>query len=82
VINKYRIRDKIGYLTLDNTKNNDIALDNIGKDLGFNGRMRRGRYFGHILNLSAKALLFKKNIDAFKKQLNGKAMLTETEYKL
>lgn len=82
VIDEYGIRDKIGYFTLDNAENNDTAMDDIGKNLGFDGRRRRGRCFGHILNLSAKALLFGKSVYAFEKQLRGEAMLTETEYEL
>jgi hypothetical protein len=35
-----------------------------------------------IFSISAKALLFGKNVDAFEKQLNGEAMLTETECEL
>lgn len=82
VIDEYGIRDKIGYFTLDNAENNDTAMNDIGKNLGFDGRRRRGRCFGHILNLSAKALLFGKNVDAFEQKLIGTAILTETEYEL
>ncbi|EFZ03427.2 restless-like transposase [Metarhizium robertsii ARSEF 23] len=67
VIDEHGIRDKI---------------DDIGKNLGFDGRRRRGRCFGHILNLSAKALMFGKSVHAFEKRLRGEAMLTETEYEL
>ncbi|KAM3450151.1 hypothetical protein NHJ6243_009855, partial [Beauveria neobassiana] len=82
VIDQYAIRDKVGYFTLDNAENNDTAMDEIGKDLGFDGRMRRGRCFGHILNLSAKALLFGKNLGAFETELTGEALLAEAEYEL
>lgn len=77
VIDQYAIRDKVGYFTLDNAENNDTAMDEIGKDLGFDGRMRRGRCFGHILNLSAKALLFGKNLGAFETELTGESLLAE-----
>ncbi|KAM3561796.1 hypothetical protein ARSEF4850_003029 [Beauveria asiatica] len=82
VIDQYAIRDKVGYFTLDNAENNDTAMDEIGKDLGFDGRMRRGRCFGHVLNLSAKALLFGKNLGAFEIELTGEALLAEAEYEL
>ncbi|OWT42456.1 PIF1-like helicase domain-containing protein [Pochonia chlamydosporia 170] len=56
-IEAFGIEENIGYFTLDNAENNDTALEAIGKKLGFNGARRRGRCFGHIVNLSAKALL-------------------------
>ncbi|EXK75729.1 hypothetical protein FOQG_19506 [Fusarium oxysporum f. sp. raphani 54005] len=52
--------EKIGYFALDNAENNDTAMEVIGAELGFDGRLRRGRCIGHIINLSAKALLFGK----------------------
>ncbi|KAG7423473.1 hypothetical protein Forpi1262_v014466 [Fusarium oxysporum f. sp. raphani] len=72
--------EKIGYFTLDNAANNDTAMEVIGAELGFDGRLRRGRCFGHTINLSAKALLFGKNADAFEQQLSGAEALSDTEY--
>jgi hypothetical protein len=72
--------EKIGYFTLDNAENNDTAMEVIGAELGFNGRLRRGRCIGHTINLSAKALLFGRNSDAFEKQLSGAEALSDTEY--
>jgi hypothetical protein len=54
----------------------------IGGELGFDGRKRRGRCFGHILNLSARALLFGSNPEAFENQLSGAAALSETEHEV
>jgi len=78
----FGIKDKIGYFTLDNANNNDTALESIGKELGFDGARRRGRCFGHTVNLSAKALLFGNNTDAFEDQLSGAEPLAEAEYEL
>ncbi|PQK15635.1 hypothetical protein BB8028_0005g11470 [Beauveria bassiana] len=36
--------EKVGYFTLDNAENNDTAMEVIGGELGFDGRLRRGRY--------------------------------------
>ncbi|KJZ71327.1 hypothetical protein HIM_09263 [Hirsutella minnesotensis 3608] len=71
VIEAYGIQDKIGYFTLDNAENNDTAMEIIGAELGFIGRTRRGRCFGHTLNLSAKSILFGHKADAFERQLSG-----------
>ncbi|OAQ58122.1 restless-like transposase [Pochonia chlamydosporia 170] len=81
-IEAFGIEENIGYFTLDNAENNDTALEAIGKKLGFNGARRRGRCFGHIVNLSAKALLFGKDTDAFEEQLSGAEALSEAEYEL
>ncbi|KAL6406014.1 restless-like transposase [Ilyonectria robusta] len=72
--------EKIGYFTLDNAENNDTAMEVIGAELGFDGRLRRGRCIGHTINLSAKALLFGKKAGAFEQQLSGAEALSDTEY--
>jgi hypothetical protein len=82
VIEAYQIQDKIGYFTLDNAENNDTAMEIIGGELGFVGKARRGRCFGHTLNLSAKSILFGHKADAFKRQLSGQAPLSEAEHLL
>jgi hypothetical protein len=71
VIEAYQIQDKIGYFTLDNAENNDTAMEIIGGELGFVGKARRGRCFGHTLYLSAKSILFGHKADAFERQLSG-----------
>jgi hypothetical protein len=55
-------------------------MEVIGAELGFNGRLRRGRCIGHTINLSAKALLFGRNTNAFEQQLSGAEALSDTEY--
>jgi hypothetical protein len=82
VLDAYAIRDRIGYFTLDNADGNDRAMEIIGAELGFVGSTRRGRCFGHTLNLSAKALLFGHNVEAFEEQLSGEAALSEAEHSL
>jgi hypothetical protein len=82
VIDSFEISDKIGYFTLDNADNNDTAMEAIGAKLGFNGARRRGRCFGHTLNLAAKAILFGKSADAFEEQLSGVKPLSEDEHAL
>ncbi|KAK6843994.1 restless-like transposase [Apiospora arundinis] len=73
-------KKKIGYFTLDNAENNSTAMEVIGAELGFNGRLRRGRCIGHTINLAAKALLFGHHPDAFEKQLTGAVALTDADY--
>ena len=82
IIHEYRIEDKVGYFTLDNAQNNDVAMEVLGAELGFNGKARRGRCFGHIVNLAAKEILFGKNAEAFERQLSGAEALSEAEHEL
>lgn len=73
---------RIGYATLDNAENNDTAWQVIGAELGFEGPLRRGRCFGHTINLSAKALLFGNDVNAFEEELQGAVALSEQDYTL
>jgi hypothetical protein len=57
-------------------------MEIIGGELGFVGKTRRGRCFGHTLNLSAKSILFGHKADAFERQLSGQAPLSEAEHLL
>ncbi|OBS16408.1 hypothetical protein FPOA_12943 [Fusarium poae] len=57
--------EKIGYFTLDNAENNDTAMEVIGAELGFDGRLRRGRCFGHTINLLGGSLPFGGYSDRF-----------------
>jgi hypothetical protein len=82
IICDYKIEKKIGYFTLDNAENNDTAMAIVGAELGFNGKARRGRCFGHLLNLAAKAILFGKNVEAFEQQLSGAEALSHAEHEL
>jgi hypothetical protein len=74
--------ERMSYFTLDNAKNNTIAMVAIGQKLGFDGRLRRGRCISHIVNLAAKALLFGNDPDAFKKQFDGIFPLNNANYQL
>ncbi|KID81255.1 restless-like transposase [Metarhizium guizhouense ARSEF 977] len=82
VLDAYGIKDRIGYFTLDNAESNDKAMEVIGGELGFVGATKRGRCFGHTIDLSAKSLLFGHNVEAFEEQLSGAAALSEAEHTL
>jgi hypothetical protein len=56
ILKSYKILNKIGYFTLDNASNMDLVMEEISMKLGFEPKSRRIRYFGHILNLVAKAI--------------------------
>jgi hypothetical protein len=74
--------ERVGYFTLDNAENNTTVMVAIGQKLGFDGKLRRGRCIGHIVNLAAKALLFENDPNAFEKQLDGTSPLNNADYQL
>ncbi|KAF4434523.1 restless-like transposase [Fusarium acutatum] len=82
VLDAYGIQDKIGNFTLDNAESNDKAMEVIVSELGFVGSRRRGRCFGYTLNLSANALLFSHNVEAFEEQLLAEPALSKAEHTL
>jgi hypothetical protein len=51
---EYSIEKKIGYFTLDNARNNDTCMQELGLELNFNHKFRRLRCAGHMINLMAK----------------------------
>jgi len=75
ILRSYSIQEKIGYFTLDNASNNDTAIEEIGRALGFDGKRRRIRCFGHIINLAVKALLFGHDADAFESEITAKGTI-------
>lgn len=55
-------------------------METIGGELGFVGARRRGRCFGHVLNPSAKAILFGDDANAFDRRLSRAKPLAEAEH--
>lgn len=83
ILESYEIPDeKIGYFTLDNAPNNDTAMDAIGERFTFCSRGRRGRCFGHVINLVVKAILFGKDADAFESCSRQGDVSATTEHEL
>jgi hypothetical protein len=82
IIDLFGIGDKVGYATLDNAPNNDTAMNSLGELIGFEGKRRRVRCFGHTLNLAAKALLFGKCADALELDdpFSGASVVSDVEW--
>lgn len=64
-IDDYDIRDRVGYFILDNTSSNDVAVNELSRELGLNSRWRRLRCAGHIINLIARQALFGEDYEMF-----------------
>ena len=77
ILIEYSIDDKIGYFALDNARNMDSAMDQLREQFGFNGRSRRARCLGHIINLVCKALLFGHDAEAIEEVLVGDSSVND-----
>jgi hypothetical protein len=74
--------NQLGFFIGDNTASNNTIiraiLAHLCPDLK-NSNSRRVRYLGYIINLAAKAFLFKKDADAFKEESKTKKKLSKLE---
>jgi hypothetical protein len=52
------ISSNLGYFVLDNTFNNNITLQELGKRMGFDTKTKRLRCMGYVINLIAAAYFF------------------------
>ena len=52
---------------LDNALNNNTTLVELAKTIGFDPKVKRLRYMGHILNLITKAYLYGQDASDFEK---------------
>jgi hypothetical protein len=57
-------------------------MNSLGELIGFEGKRRRVRCFGHTLNLAAKALLFGKCADALELDdpFSGASVVSDVEW--
>ncbi|KAJ3453329.1 hypothetical protein MRS44_017576 [Fusarium solani] len=83
ILEPYKIpEEKIGYFTLNNAPNDDTTIDTIRERFKFYGKERWGRCFGHVINLMVKAILFRKDADAFESRLEHGDILATAEHEL
>ena len=64
---EWDIVEKWGVCVADNAENNDTACRALVRDLrpGEPEGVRRARCFGHIINLTAKAFIYRKKAEGF-----------------
>ncbi|KAK8096312.1 restless-like transposase [Apiospora kogelbergensis] len=85
LVTKFDIGEKIGACVTDNASSNDTAMDHLGETFdwgGWTGRRRRGRCFGHILNLAARPLLHGNAEQPVETFIETHEQLTDAEYDL
>ena len=70
VLDDFGIRNKLGYLVIDNATTNDRLIDAIAQSLHsegvqYNAQQRRLRCNGHVINLAVQAFLFGRTVDDY-----------------
>ena len=70
ILNDYEIRNKLGYMVMDNAHSNDSLITAIAASLSdegvlYNAEQRRLRCNGHVINLAVQAFLFGKTVDDY-----------------
>ena len=58
----------LGYFVLDNASNNDTTLVKLLKTIGFDPKVKRLRYIGHIFNLITKRYLYRQDVSKFEEE--------------
>jgi hypothetical protein len=75
ILQDFDIAPRLGYYIRDNHGSNDICLRVICRNLRPDIKdpdTKRVRYLKHILNLTAKAFLFRKDTKSFEEETNQK----------
>ncbi|KAF4448243.1 restless-like transposase [Fusarium austroafricanum] len=70
----------IGHEIIEILESYEISEEKIG--FKFHGKKRRGRCFGHVINLVVKAILFGRDADAFESRLGHGDLLATAEQEL
>ena len=70
VLNDYEIRNKLGYMVMDNVGSNDTLINAVATSLNNEGvaydvNHRRLRCNGHVINLAVQAFLFGKAVNDY-----------------
>ena len=70
ILDDYEIRNKLGYLVMDNASSNDTLIKVIANTLGdqgvqYDAEQRHLRCNGHVINLAVQAFLFGKTVDDY-----------------
>jgi hypothetical protein len=82
IIRVIDVKDQLGFFIGDNTGINNTAIRAILSQLRLDIKdpdSRRVRCLGHIINLTAKASLFGKDVDAFEEESYTKKKLSKFE---
>ncbi len=70
ILDKYKIRNKLGYIVIDNAYQNNSLIVVIADALRnqgvlYNAQERRLRYNDHVINLAVQAFLFRKTVNNY-----------------
>ncbi|KAL9561355.1 hypothetical protein ACKAV7_014710 [Fusarium commune] len=77
IIYEYGFECRVGYFVTDNAESNDMYLEELATELGFNKQHHRLRCCGHIINLVARSILFGTDADAFEEDCQANKELQD-----
>ena len=71
MLNNYGIRNKLGYMVINNVRSNNTLINAVTASLNnkgvlYNTSYRRLRYNNHVINLTIQAFLFRKTVNNYK----------------
>ena len=71
MLNNYGIRNKLGYMVMDNVRSNNTLINAVTASLNneevlYNTNHRRLRYNNYVINLAIQAFLFRKAVNNYK----------------
>ena len=75
ILDIFEITRRIGYITTDNTTNNDTTIAQLATNfrnvgIEFNAKESRVRCFGHIINPVVKGFLWAEDWEAYEGEVN------------
>ena len=84
MLNDYKIRNKLGYMVIDNIESNNTLITAVAtslndKGVSYNTIQQRLRYNNHVINLTVQAFLFGKRVNDFKYLKNKTDSLSDTQ---
>lgn len=71
MIADFSLQKRLGCFITDNVESNSTALNELAAEFGFDKRTSWIHCHGHALNLTAQAVLFGSDYDAFEHELDG-----------
>ena len=71
IIEEFGFANNVGYFITDNASNNDTAIADLAMEMDMEPEKNRLRCMGHVLNLTARAILFGNDVDALQESLEN-----------
>ena len=83
MLNDYGIRNKLGYMVIDNVGSNNTLINTVttslnNKEVLYNASYQRLRYNSYVINLAVQVFLFRKVVNDYKYLENKAESFSDT----